>query len=71
MKRIPAMKIAAQRSLPSETQCFAHGEGNERVFSHVRCDGERPIGVEGHEVASGDGNQHRGNKRRAFRDSSG
>ena len=65
------MKNGCQCSLPSETQCFAHGEGNERVFSHVRCDGERPISVEGHEVASGDGNQHCGYKRWAFRDSGG
>jgi len=60
-----------QGSLPGEAQSLADGERDERIFPHVRRDGERPVGIEGHEVAPGDSDQRRGDKRRAFGNSRG
>ena len=60
-----------QGSLPGEAQSLADDERDERIFPHVRRDGERPVGIEGHEVAPGDSDQRRGDKRRAFGNSRG
>ncbi len=52
-----------QCGLPAKTQQLANRESNERVFAHVRRDGERTIGVERHQVAAECSHQHRRHER--------
>src|ERR1019366_4357874 len=62
-KKNSGQEHRAQSALPSVAKHMNHGERDESVFTHIRTDGERAVGIEAHQQRSEDDGKNGGCKR--------